>query len=163
MWLNIITHYFDLFYYRKESVRCNRSGWFRLEFKYRWHGFTYVYGCPDETYNFPTGLKKANEYNLRNFADYDFLATLVHFDRSSPNYSDHYLDTEYDIFSYSVGSHSGSFVLKENQPVMLNAASPVRINTGGAYTTSITDENGTTYLFDNPEYIPAFLKDLSGN
>lgn len=81
-----------------------------------------VYGCPDETYNFPTGLKKANEYNLRNFADYDFLATLVHFDRSSPNYSDHYLDTEYDIFSYSVGSHSGSFVLKENQPVMLNAA-----------------------------------------
>lgn len=121
-----------------------------------------IYGCPDETYHFPTGLKKANEYNLRNFADYDFLATLVHFDRSSPNYPNHYLDTEYDIFSYSVGSHSGSFVLKENQPVMLNAASPVRINTGGAYTTSITDENGTTYLFDNPEYTTSIFKGSIG-
>lgn len=121
-----------------------------------------IYGCPDETYHFPAGLKRANEYNLRSFADYDFLANLVHFDRSSPNYSDHYLDTEYDVFSYSVGGHSGNFVLKENQPVMLNAASPIRINTGGAYTTSITDENGTTYLFNTPEYTTSIFKGSIG-
>ena len=121
-----------------------------------------IYGCPDETYHFPAGLKRANEYNLRSFADYDFLANLVHFDRSSPNYSDHYLDTEYDVFSYSVGGHSGNFVLKENQPVMLNAASPIRINKGGAYTTSITDENGTTYLFNTPEYTTSIFKGSIG-
>ena len=121
-----------------------------------------VYGCPDESYSFPVGLKNANEYNLRSYPDYDFLATLVHFDRSSSDYPDHYMDTEYDVFSYSVGEHSGHFVLKENQPVMLNSASPIRINTGGAYSTSITDENGTTYLFNNPEYTTSVFKGSIG-
>ncbi len=58
-------------------------------------------------------------------------------------------DTEYDLFSYNIFGESGSFIIKDNQPVLLNHQDTVFIEVLSTvpYSFIVTKNNGIKYFF----------------
>jgi hypothetical protein len=64
------------------------------------------------------------------------------------------IDLEYDVFMYSFNGHSGEFFIKENGQIILTKNDGIKIDYGsipnwytGFTNWTITDENGTKYVF----------------
>lgn len=116
-----------------------------------------IRGKPDDNTFWPSNLKNAYQYNDAN--DYDQLAAFFY-----PNASGN-LDTEQDIYSFSMGSKSGKFVYGTSQkgktgyfimPEQSIVVSPPGSG-GRGYPSVITDEKGNTFVFtanENQNYSP---------
>jgi hypothetical protein len=117
-----------------------------------------VHGTPDfGNFLFPYPFKIDN---LTNLNDQTYLQKII-------KYNDYgycgaifpFLDTEYDIFSYSIGSNSGKFIFKDNNNVKTLALLPYKpivvtpINPSpGVIGFDIVDEKGITYKFSPAEF-----------
>jgi hypothetical protein len=123
-----------------------------------------IYGSVDfgtgitGTYKFPFPFVTQN---LTNYNNLEYLMKISHLDKGDCNILP-WMDSEYDIFSYSFGSHSGKFFFKDNNdvktPVLLpykplvvtpfytSSSTPVFTMTG-LTNFEITDENGILYKF----------------
>jgi len=100
-----------------------------------------IYGMPDLDVPWDYSLRPADQYNFK--ADYDTLAMLC-------GIGGGYMDSEYDIFSYSFGSHSGRFIVdqkKDSRSFILLRQEPVKIEYDTNYYFSLYDESGTQYIF----------------
>jgi len=107
-----------------------------------------VYGKPDDKATFPFELKKSA--SMTNKDDYDFLAKVYYKE------SDTYNDTEYDVFSYFFGPHSGKFIVDHPyggnvgfhflpyQPLKVIAVPGTPDDT---YPSGMVDDKGITYEF----------------
>ena len=100
-----------------------------------------VFGYPDEDYPVLENQRSASSLNIKD--DYQYLAELYYEGGSDPLGG--YYDSEYDLFSYSLPSMSGSFVLYNGspEPLTLNG---IKIN-GTVDSFTITGEDGTQYTF----------------
>ncbi len=116
-----------------------------------------IYGSADfgtpttGTYKFPYPFKLDN---ITNYNDITYLQKIIHSDQADCGDNFPWLDSEYDIFSYSFGNNSGKFFFKDDNNVktpMLLPQKPLIITPTFTSTSlnsiDITDENGIKYQF----------------
>lgn len=116
-----------------------------------------IYGDPDDDDHmatFPVPFRRQADINTANRADNDFLQGIL-----GNNFNVDWFDTEYDIFSYSAGSISGKFVLRDDNNVksaVLLPLKPYKVSFNKATTQTnvnyfnyinIIDDKGTLYRF----------------
>jgi YD repeat-containing protein len=121
-----------------------------------------VYGAVDfgtqahGTYKFPYPFKTTNITNLN---DYVYLENIMHFDKNAPAVSPGtWMDSEYDIFSYSFGSTSGKFIFTDNNNTKTPALIPYKpfvitphYTSNGLTSIDIVDDKGILYNFIGSE------------
>jgi YD repeat-containing protein len=105
--------------------------------------------------------------NLTNLNDYEYLEKIMHYNNTS--ISNHpWYDSEYDVFSYSIGDKGGKFIFKDSNsvktPVLLPYKPYIVEHVGGGITQiNITDDKGTKYFFVAGEtYAPSSHNAYSG-
>ncbi len=119
-----------------------------------------IYGSADfgtpvkGTYNFPYPFVIDN---LTNLNDLKYLQKIFHCDIGDCSPMP-YTDSEFDIFSYSIGSSSGKFFFKDNNGVKTPVTLPYKpltitpaYDVWGLNTISIVDDLGTIYQFNAGE------------
>ncbi|MGE6218436.1 hypothetical protein ACQKCH_01320 [Nubsella zeaxanthinifaciens] len=93
------------------------------------------------------------------FGGYPWLFTQSNFDKISnmvvPN---SVLDGEYDLFSYNIFGNSGSFIIKNGQPLLLNDNNNIKIEliNNQRYRFLITDTKGMRFYFDGEGEVTNF-------
>jgi len=106
------------------------------------------------TYNFPYPFKTTGLTN----SDVQYLGKIAHYDNVDANLLP-WTESEYDVFSYSIGSGGGKFVFKDNNGVKTAALLPYKPYIITPYYTfqglsgiDITDDKGTLYKFLATEF-----------
>ncbi len=112
-----------------------------------------VRSVPDEHADSRLDLSM-QEMSIYTEANYDTIQKLETDARSSSyNTGNDYYDGEFDIFSFDIFGESGSFIIKDNNAVLLNHnhSNNVRIEILGTapYTFRITNSKGLVYYFDS--------------
>jgi YD repeat-containing protein len=115
-----------------------------------------VYGSPDfgtngSNHPFPSPFN-INNINIKN--DLAYLQRITHFD-NDPDLSPMgtWMDSEYDVFSYSFNGHSGKFIFKDSNNIKIPAFlpyKPFKLTThlgGGLSGIDIIDDAGIQYIF----------------
>ena len=119
-----------------------------------------VYGDPDfgtptnGTYYFPYPFRTTG---LDNVNDYRYFEKIMHYNNVDANILP-WMESEYDVFSYSFGGNSGKFIFKDNNnvktPVLLPSKpyiiTPI-YSFIGLTGMDIIDDKGTLYKFGQPE------------
>ena len=117
--------------------------------------------------------------NLDNFNHQVYLQKLIHYNGNNTiteaqnNYAQNilpWLDGEYDIFSYSIGSNSGKFIFKDindvKTPVLLPfkpyVVTPYFYSSGGMTGFDIIDDKGVLYQFTASEFCSTSGNDITG-
>ncbi|HEX2922201.1 MAG TPA: hypothetical protein VHO50_13645, partial [Bacteroidales bacterium] len=95
-----------------------------------------IYGKSDEQDPFSPEIKQAGAIT---YNDYEYLYSIS--DRGI-------YDTEYDIYSYSIGETSGKYIMQGGSPYLIPQR-PIKIE--GLTTKTIVDDKGNTYSFDHSE------------
>nr|WP_199157338.1 hypothetical protein [Pedobacter sp. ASV2] len=116
-----------------------------------------VQGSPDEIVPYPSIFKSENEINPGNYDDFLYLRHA-----SSNERKEGTIDTEYDIFNFSMNNDGGKFVLARgingNRISTPFPFRPIKIQSNSSGFNSeltffeITDENGNTYRFGKSRY-----------
>jgi hypothetical protein len=115
-----------------------------------------IYGSADfgtgitGTYAFPFPFVISN---LSNQNDLLYLEKIMHYENTSATIQP-WKDSEYDVFSYSIGSGSGKFIFKDSNGVKTPVLLPYRpiiiepvVTSSSLSEIKITDESGTLYHF----------------
>lgn len=123
-----------------------------------------VYGSADfgasaSEYPFPSPFNISN-INIRN--DLAYLQRITHFD-NDPTLSPigTWMDSEYDIFSYSFNGHSGKFIFKDSNNIKIPTFlpyKPYKLSTShsfGVWGIDIIDDAGIQYVFTGNEFYTA--------
>jgi hypothetical protein len=120
-----------------------------------------IYGSPDfgslsnGTKLFPYPFKRSADLGTNLLDDLHYFERITHFDKTEGDIlPGNFLDSEYDIFSYSVNGLSGKFIFEDNNsiktPVFL-PSKPYKItptyNISGISKIDLTDDKGILYQF----------------
>lgn len=117
-----------------------------------------IHGTADfGLYKFPYPFKVNN---LTNYNDLSYFQRILRYQNTLCDSIFPYLDTEYDIFSYSFCGKSGKFIFKDNNniktPVFL-PYKPYKItpitSTPPFVTFEMTDDDGVLYQFEGSEFV----------
>lgn len=119
-----------------------------------------IYGSPDfgsgnhGTDNFPYPFKTSG-FNIVD--DLAYLEKIIHYDNPDAHITP-WMDSEYDVFSYSFNNNSGKFIFKDNNGVKTAAMLPYKAyvvtptyNQFGLTNIDITDDKGVLYKFTAAE------------
>lgn len=112
------------------------------------------FGTASASYSFPYPFVTSG---LSNGNDYRYFEKIVHYDNADANILP-WKDSEYDVFSYSIGSNSGKFIFKDSngikKPVLLPYKPFIVIpnyTTTGLAGIKIVDDKGVEYQFTGGE------------
>jgi YD repeat-containing protein len=107
-------------------------------------------------FKFPYPFKVQNIDYLNEFG---YLERIIHYDKNEADAPRGlWMDSEYDIFSYSFNGNSGKFIFKDNNNVKTPALLPYKpyviiphFSATELYAIDITDDKGTLYKFSGGE------------
>lgn len=133
-----------------------------------------IYGSPDfgtgahGTYSFPNPFRVSN-LNMLDDPDLVYLEKIIHYDNPDSVIKP-WMDSEYDVFSYSFNNNSGKFIFKDNNGVKTAAMLPYKAyvvtptySQWGLTNIDITDDKGVLYKFTAGEnYSAAADQAVSG-